>query len=102
MHLVQLLLPLHDNTRRLFPRELFDDVRREMTERFGGVTAYVRSPAEGAWQDAEGKVLSDEVIIVEVMCNDLDRSFWSAYRQKLAQRFAQEEVVVRAMPFEPL
>jgi hypothetical protein len=102
MYLVQLLLPLHDNTRRLFPRESFDEVRKEMTERFGGVTAYVRSPAEGAWQDAAGKVLSDEVIIVEVMCDELDRNFWSAYRQGLAQRFAQEEVVVRAMPFELL
>jgi hypothetical protein len=102
MYLVQLLLPLHDNTRRLFPREWFDEVRRDMTERFGGVTAHVRAPAEGAWQDAQGKVLSDEVVMVEVMCDELDRDFWSAYRQGLAQRFAQEEVVVRAMPFELL
>jgi hypothetical protein len=102
MYLVQLLLPLHDNTRRLFPRESFDEVRREMTARYGGVTAYVRSPAEGAWQDAEGKVLSDEVVIVEVMCDELDRDFWRAYRQSLMQRFVQDEVVVRAMPFESL
>lgn len=99
---MQLLLPLHDNTRRLFPRESFDEVRREVAERFGGVTAYVRSPAEGAWQNAAGKVLSDDVIIVEVMCDELDRAFWSEYRQELARRFEQEEVVVRAMPFEPL
>jgi hypothetical protein len=102
MFLVQLLLPLHDNTRRLFPRESFDQVRSEITERFGGVTAYVRAPAEGAWQDAHGKVLSDEVVVIEVMCDTLDRKFWSEYRQSLTQRFEQEEVVVRAMPFESL
>ena len=73
-----------------------------MTQRFGGVTAYVRAPAEGAWQDAEGKVLSDEVVVVEVMCDALDREFWSAYRQNLMRRFEQQEVVVRAMPFESL
>ena len=102
MYLVQLLLPIHDNTRRLFPRESFDEVRRELAERFGGVTAHVRSPAEGAWQNAAGKSFNDDVIIVEVMCDTLDRSFWSEYRKELAQRFAQEEVVVRAMPFESL
>ena len=45
---------------------------------------------------------ADEVIIVEVMCDELERDFWSAYRRTLAERFAQQTVIVRATPFELL
>lgn len=45
MYLVQLLLPLRDNEKQAFPRAEFDRVRNELTERFGGATAFLRSPA---------------------------------------------------------
>lgn len=48
MHLIQLFLPLYDNDGQAFAKPLFDTVRGELTERFGGVTAFVRSPAVGA------------------------------------------------------
>ena len=48
MHVVQFLLPLRDNERRAFPRADFEKVRTELTEHFGGVTAFLQSPASGA------------------------------------------------------
>lgn len=100
MYLVQILLPLFDPQGRPVGREPVDRVKRELTERFGGVTAYLRAPAEGAWRDPEGEVEHDRVVILEVMADELDRGWWREYREELERRFEQEEVVVRALPFE--
>ena len=102
MHLVQLFLPLRDNAGTAFPKALFDRVRVELTERFGGVTAFVRSPAIGAWEDRDGDVQRDEVVLVEVMAGQLDHRWWATYREELQRRFAQDEVLVRAIVVERL
>ncbi len=102
MHLVQILLPLYDNEKRPFARAEFERVRRELTERFGGVTAYLRSPAEGAWKDDAGDVSRDDLVIYEVMCDALERDWWARYCEDLARRFRQEELVVRASLVERL
>jgi hypothetical protein len=47
MYLIHILLPLKDNQGRPHGRELFRGVAGELTERFGGLTAYTRAPAEG-------------------------------------------------------
>jgi hypothetical protein len=97
MHLVQLLLPLRDNHGMPFPRVAFEQVRAELTERYGGVTAYLRSPASGVWKDEGGEVARDEVVMVEVMVERLERRWWAEYRQALEERFRQTEIVVRAL-----
>lgn len=102
MHLVQLLLPIRTNAGVPVPSTLFERVRNELTERFGGVTAYARSPAEGAWRAPAGDVANDDVIIVEVMCRELDRAFWTHYREALTEELEQQELVVRALPIELL
>ena len=102
MHLVQLFLPLYDNAGTVFPKPMFDAVRVQLAERFGGVTVYVRSPAVGAWEDEQGVLRRDDVILVEVMCETLERDWWRAYADELAGRFAQEEILVRAMGVESL
>ncbi len=102
MHLVRILLPLRDDEGRAFGREAFARVREELTERFGGVTAHLRSPAEGAWRDPGGEVDRDEVVILEVMADELDRAWWAEYRAGLEERFRQDEVVVRATGMERL
>jgi hypothetical protein len=58
-------------------------VRDELTERFGGVTAHRRSPAEGLWKEDEGSVSRDEVVIYEVMTEELDREEWRRYGAEL-------------------
>ena len=102
MHLIQLFLPLYDNAGTAFPRPLFDAVRAELTERFGGVTAFVRSPAVGAWEDDRGDVQRDEVVLFEVMADHVDHGWWAACREDPQRRFRQDEVLVRAMAVERL
>ena len=101
MHIVQFLLPLRDNERRAFPRADFEKVRTELTERFGGITAFLQSPAAGAWKE-EGETVSDEMVLYEVMVEPLDRAWWSGYRAELERRFRQERVVMRALGAETL
>jgi hypothetical protein len=102
VHLVQLLLPLYDNSGRRVGRERFARVRDELTERFGGVTAFMRSPAQGTWKEADGDVDRDEIVVCEVMVEHLDRTWWAAYRSRLENLFGQRELVARAIEIERL
>ena len=97
MYLVELLLPIYDNAGGRFPKDAFDRVRAELTERYGGVTAFLRAPAIGLWRDDDGVVRRDEVVSFEVMTDTLDEAWWGGYRRSLATRFAQDDVVVRAL-----
>src|SRR5690606_24272515 len=67
MHLIEVLLPVYDNKGIPFPRGMFDEVRRELTDQFGGVTAFVRAPAEGLWKEEDGAVVRDDIVLFEVM-----------------------------------
>ena len=102
MHLVQILLPLFDNARHVLHRDLFREVRRELTERFGGLTAYTRAPAEGLWMQGTEAPNLEDIVVHEVMVENLDRAWWRAYRQDLETRFRQETIVVRANEIELL
>ena len=102
MHLIQLLLPVRDNAGVPFPRADFERVRVELTERYGGVTAYRRSPASGVWRDEGGEEARDEVVMVEVMVGKLQRQSWAEYRRVLERRFRQAELVVRALRIDRL
>lgn len=95
MHLIQILLPLYDNDGIPFPQRQYLEVRDELTERFGGVTGYLRSPAEGLWRETPSTTVRDEIVIYEVMTGQLDREWWRSYREELAERYRQEMLVVR-------
>jgi hypothetical protein len=102
MFLVEFLLPVYDNHGAHFPKEEFERVRRELADRFGGVTAFMHSPAMGLWEDDEGVVRHDDLVGFEVMAESLDRDWWRGYREQLAERFRQQEIVMRATSFERL
>jgi hypothetical protein len=102
MHLIQLLLPLHDDAGRDFPVSLYEDVRRELVARFGGLTTYSRAPAKGLWQEDGNGVQRDDIVVYEVMADAMDRAWWAAYRKQLEAAFHQEALVVRAQPIELL
>ena len=98
-HLVQILLPVFDNAGKPLAHSLFAAVREELTERFGGLTAYTRAPAEGLWKDDDaddGETTRDDVVVYEVMTESIDSGWWREYRGELERRFAQEVIVVRA------
>ena len=102
MHLVQLLLPLYDNDGRAFPSAHYASVRATLTDRFGGLTAYTRAPAQGLWSESDGPPKRDDIVVYEVMTDTLDRAWWADFRRSLERRFAQEELVIRALAVERL
>lgn len=102
MHLVQMLLPLYDNTGTRLAGALFDQVFDELAHEFGGVTAHEHAPAEGAWKPPGKDIHRDDVVLFEVMVADLNRKWWSHYRQTLEQRFRQERLLLRAVLVEEL
>ena len=101
MYLIELLIPLFDNAGNAFPQHLHNLVRSELTQQFGGVTAFQRAPAEGVWKH-EGQVERDQIVIFEVMSGDLDRGWWSRYKARLESRFSQDQIVIRVFEFEQL
>ena len=100
-HLVQILLPIYDNHGSKFASDVYGQVRSELTERFGGLTAYTRAPAEGMWGTGN-EVKRDDIVVLEVMVQALDRQWWHDYRQRLEQLFRQDQIVVRAQAYEAL
>ncbi|HYD96667.1 MAG TPA: hypothetical protein VEC01_15160 [Noviherbaspirillum sp.] len=96
MFLIQLLLPLYDNTGQELPRDVYLRTRDDILARFGGLTTYTRSPAGGLWREEDGKTVRDDLVVYEVMADDLDEAWWRSYRQVLQERFRQQELVVRA------
>ena len=97
MYLVQILLPLYDNEGHAFEPVVFVQLRSELADRFGGVTAYMRAPARGVWKDDTGETTRDDIVIFEVMTEELERGWWTGFRKDLERRFRQESVIVRAL-----
>jgi hypothetical protein len=95
LYLIEIFLPLYDNNKTPFATALFDRVRDELTEKFGGITAFQRSPAHGVWKKGSGRESHDEIVIFEVMAEQIDRRWWTKYRKDLESRFQQEKLVVR-------
>ena len=95
-YLIQILVPQYDNAGERFPHALFEETRGELVHRFGGLTAHVRAPARGLWKADNGGVARDDIAILEVMAEGLDRAWWAEYRRTLERRFRQEVMVVRA------
>jgi hypothetical protein len=98
VHLIQILLPRYDAQGQRFDDQLFARTRAELVEQFGGVTAYLRSPAAGVWVAPGGAVERDEVVMVEVVAEDLDPAWWRKYLKELETRFGQDEMHARALP----
>jgi hypothetical protein len=99
MVLIQLLLPTTgpEGSDATAP---VAETRRELLERFKGVTAYMRSAAKGLWTTPDGHTEADDVVMVEVVTETFDRSWWRAYATTLAGRFRQDTIHVRAVPVE--
>jgi hypothetical protein len=102
VHLVQLLLPIQSDPRRASSRVSYEHLVARLSDRFGGVTAYLRAPATGLWEAPTGETVRDEVVVYEVMVYELDLEWWAGLRRQLEVEFAQREVVVRAFEIRRL
>jgi hypothetical protein len=102
MKLLQIFLPLYNNQGLPFPKTLFDHIREDLAKRFGGVTAFVRSPAVGVWENDDGAVCHDDVVLFEVIVDAVDRDWWSSYRGMLEREFSQDSILIHATDIEIL
>lgn len=102
MYVVEIVLPVFNADGQAYAKSRFEHVRNGLTEKFGGVTAFQRTPAIGLWKDDVGEVRRDDIAIFEVMTPALDKKWWSAYRRQLEINFGQQSVVVRASNVEVL
>jgi hypothetical protein len=100
VYLIQILLPRTLGGGEPVTDAGFAQTRAELVDAFEGVTAYLRSPALGAWTAPDGRVERDDVVMVEVLTDTFDRAWWRAYAETLARRFGQEEIHIRALPAE--
>jgi len=98
MYLIQIFLPVTPSQGITHLHE----VRETLASRFGGVTAYAQSPAKGLWKDRSQRIVEDEVVVMEVMVEEIDRPWWKDYQQKLEALLGQDEILVRTMQIERL
>ena len=98
MVLIQMLLPTSGavNGEDLAP---LAETRRELAERFNGLTAYLRSPAKGWWTAPDGHAEQDDVVMVEVVTDTFDRAWWRAYATTLAARLARRAFTCEPWPW---
>ena len=96
MHLIQIYLPLQDNEGKTFETGKFSGIEKELTERFGGLTAFTRAPADGFWKPDRKGIQQDRIVIFEVIAAQLDQKWWEAYRHNLEEIFSQDEIMVLA------
>lgn len=96
MYLVEILLPVKPQLQREMSALL-----ASLTKAFGGVTVFARAPAKGAWEDGD-HIEADDVAVVEVMIDVLDRAKWAALRHELEHRLDEREIVIRVSAMERL
>ena len=78
------------------------DTRRELADAFDGLTAYLRSPATGLWTASDGHEEQDNIVMVEVVTGTFDRTWWRCYATRLAKRFGQDQIHIRALAIQTL
>jgi hypothetical protein len=76
-------------------KEWFEGLLRELTDKFGGATSFMRSPGKGLWQSG-GETESDTIAVIEVMADGIDPDYWRSLRKRLERELSQEEIVIRA------
>lgn len=96
MHLMQIFLPVTDNQGNQFPQSLFNGVKDELAEKFGGVTAFTQSPAEGLWIK-DHQTQKDRILIYEVMTETMEHAWWSHFRKRMETLLKQERILIRSM-----
>lgn len=98
--LFQILLPLYDNEGKPFSDDMYKAIRLELTERFGGLTAYSRSPATGLWKDGDEELTVEKLIVYEVIADDFEKKFWKSFKEILKAQFRQEDMIIRCTDIE--
>jgi hypothetical protein len=95
LRLLEIFLPLAFNDGQPVPEAIFELLKEELSAKFGGVTAYARSPADGLWRKG-GSTERDQLVIFEVMTDKVDKEWWSDFRRRVEELFRQNEILIRS------
>ncbi|WP_285008806.1 inorganic diphosphatase [Pedobacter faecalis] len=94
--LFEIFLPLKDNAGRAFPERVYSNLQKQLVKKFGGVTMYTRSPAQGLWDTGRSREQKDDLVIFEVMAAVYDEAFWKNLKEELEENLGQEEILIRS------
>jgi hypothetical protein len=91
-NLIQILLPANGGE-----DGVFEHLAQELTAKFGGVTSFVRAPAQGRW-NAGSHTEHDDIGVIEVMTEGVDHGYWADLRTRLEQALGEEQIIIRCQP----
>ena len=97
----EVLLPLRYNDGTPVEPEKFVETRRELFERFRGLTAdFV--PLTGYWIDPTDTVVEDQLVrlVVDVTDTPDIRDFFVQWKERLRERFSQSEIWITGIPVD--
>jgi len=95
MELIQIFIPTNDREGRSFPPEHFEDLKKELTDQFDGVTIYAHAPARGIWKPETGSEQADNMVIYETLVQELDIDYWTGLKSRMEATFQQDEIMMR-------
>ena len=98
----EMLLPLKFNDGRPVPRELVAQTLADLQQRFGPVSCETQE-IRGLWPQ-HGRVEQDDLIRAFVDVPDLPehREFFVAFKERLKQRFQQQDIWITTHALEVL
>lgn len=102
MFLVEVFVPQYFPSGKEIEGEYLEEMRDILLSKFGGSTAFTQCPVEGEWKDASGSIEEDRVIILQVMCEEIDRAWWTNFRNRWQEMLQQKELMIRATTFDRL
>ena len=100
-YLVQILLPKETGDGQPISQQWFEALLKELTEKFGGATSFVRAPGQGLWESG-GDDEKDNIAVIEVMAEGLDQPSGGPCARRLGAELSQEEIVIRAQEISRL
>ena len=94
-YLIEIMLPKQTGQGKPIEQSWFEALLKELTEKFGGATSFVRAPGQGLWRSGS-ETERDNIAVIQVMTEQLAAEYWRALRERLEKDLSQEEIVVRA------
>ena len=80
-------MPVFDQDDKAFSAEIYAPMIKELTDIFGGITTYTRTPARGLWKEDNAQVVKDDIIVYEVMTEEVESLWWKDYKEQLRIKF---------------
>lgn len=100
MHLIQIFVPQFIKKKRI-SKKILEALAFELSQSFGGATAYLRSPALGLWKKRT-KLDREQILVFEVMVTRLQRREWAKRRLAWQKMFRQEKLLIRSLEIDIL